>query len=120
MTRYAAYGERRNAGFQTSKGHIGERHHPEIGLIYLNARYMDPLFGRFISPDDWDPILPGVGTNRYAYAHNDPVTKAGNNGHFGDKVFGECSDSGGQELMLLTATLEGRRTKQRRMRPKPA
>ncbi len=42
---------------------------------------MDPIFGRFISPDDWDPVLEGVGTNRYAYAGNDPVNKADNNGH---------------------------------------
>ncbi|MBD0417573.1 hypothetical protein [Oryzicola mucosus] len=36
---------------------------------------------RFISPDDWDPTLPGVGTNRYAYAGNDPVNKSDPNGH---------------------------------------
>jgi RHS repeat-associated protein len=80
-TRYAAYGERTNAAFTTQKGYIGERHDPETGLIYLNARYLDPLFGRFISPDDWDPTKEGVGTNRYAYAHNDPVNKSDPNGH---------------------------------------
>ncbi|MER8391784.1 hypothetical protein NKH10_07720 [Mesorhizobium sp. M1340] len=48
---------------------------------YLNARYMDPVLGRFISPDDWDSTLPGVGTNRYAYAQNDPVNKSDQNGH---------------------------------------
>jgi hypothetical protein len=37
---------------------------------------------RFISPDDWDPTLPGVGTNRYAYSGNDPVNKSDPNGHF--------------------------------------
>jgi len=42
---------------------------------------MDPALGRFISPDDWDPTLPGVGTNRYAYAGNDPVNKSDPNGH---------------------------------------
>lgn len=36
---------------------------------------------RFISPDDWDPTKPGVGTNRYAYARNDPVNKSDPNGH---------------------------------------
>ncbi|MBK8458225.1 MAG: RHS repeat-associated core domain-containing protein [Phyllobacteriaceae bacterium] len=59
----------------------GERYDAETGLMYLNARYYDPVFGRFISPDDLDPVLPGVGTNRYAYAENDPVNKADNNGH---------------------------------------
>ena len=37
--------------------------------------------GRFISPDWWDPDLPGVGTNRYAYADNDPINKSDPNGH---------------------------------------
>lgn len=36
---------------------------------------------RFISPDDWDPTMEGVGTNRYAYAGNDPVNKSDPNGH---------------------------------------
>lgn len=37
---------------------------------------------RFISPDTLDPTLPGVGTNRYAYAGNDPINKSDANGHF--------------------------------------
>ncbi|MCP4089673.1 MAG: RHS repeat-associated core domain-containing protein, partial [Gammaproteobacteria bacterium] len=78
---YAAYGERQGNTTET-KGFIGERHDPETGLIYLNARYYDPITARFISPDDWDPVLPGVGTNRYAYAGNDPVNKSDPNGHF--------------------------------------
>jgi hypothetical protein len=41
---------------------------------------------RFISPDDWDPTLPGVGTNRYAYSQNDPVNKSDPNGHFVDQM----------------------------------
>ncbi|MER8409668.1 Tox-REase-5 domain-containing protein, partial [Mesorhizobium sp. M1307] len=81
QTNYASYGERLNTGFQTQKSYIGERFDPETGLLYLNARYMDPLLGRFISPDDWDPTLPGVGTNRYAYARNDPVNRSDANGH---------------------------------------
>lgn len=45
---------------------------------------------RFISPDDYDPTKPGVGTNRYAYSGNDPVNKSDPNGHiFGlDGLFG--------------------------------
>jgi RHS repeat-associated protein len=86
QTGYAAYGEKTNAAFATSKSYIGERFDAETGLLYLNARYMDPAFGRFISPDDWDPVLAGVWTNRYAYAENDPVNKADNNGHIGISI----------------------------------
>ncbi|WP_322418008.1 RHS repeat-associated core domain-containing protein [Mesorhizobium huakuii] len=80
-TTYATYGESLNTGFQTQKGYIGERFDVETGLLYLNARYMDPVLGRFISPDDWDPTKDSVGTNRYAYAKNDPVNKSDQNGH---------------------------------------
>jgi RHS repeat-associated protein len=65
-----------------SKGYIGERHDAETGLTYLNARYYDPVIARFVSPDWWDPNKPGVGTNRYGYADNDPVNKSDPNGHF--------------------------------------
>ncbi|WP_425483166.1 RHS repeat-associated core domain-containing protein [Chelativorans alearense] len=51
-----------------------ERH--ETGLMYLNARYHDPAFGRFISPGTMDPIE----TNRYSYADNDPINKSDPNG----------------------------------------
>lgn len=36
---------------------------------------------RFISPDPWDPTIPGVGTNRYAYSDNDPINKSDPTGH---------------------------------------
>ncbi len=91
-TSYAAYGERLNTGMQSQKGFIGERHDPETGLVYLNFRYLDPLFGRFISPDDWDPLKPGVGTNRYAYADNDPVNKADANGHVAKDIGKSIAD----------------------------
>jgi RHS repeat-associated protein len=77
---YAAFGEPKPTT-SLPKGFIGERPDVETGMLYLNARYYDPALGRFISPDDWDPTLAGVGTNRYAYAGNDPVNKSDPNGH---------------------------------------
>ena len=35
----------------------------------------------FLSPDTYDPTLPGVGTNRYAYGLNDPINNSDPNGH---------------------------------------
>ncbi|MGN8171184.1 toxin TcdB middle/N-terminal domain-containing protein [Agrobacterium sp. 22117] len=52
QTGYAAYGEATNQNMQTKKGYIGERFDAETGLMYLNARYYDPTFGRFIPPDE--------------------------------------------------------------------
>ncbi|MCZ8182435.1 MAG: FG-GAP-like repeat-containing protein [Beijerinckiaceae bacterium] len=68
-------------GHREEKGYIGENADAETGLIYLHARYYDPAIGRFISPDWWDPNTPGVGTNRYAYASNDPINRSDRNGH---------------------------------------
>ena len=47
----------------------------DTGLYYLNARYYNPQWRRFISPDDTaylDPETPN-GLNLYAYCYNDPV-----------------------------------------------
>ena len=41
---------------------------------------------RFISPDTWDPTMEGVGTNRYAYAGNDPINNSDPNGHIFDQI----------------------------------
>ena len=47
----------------------------ETKLYYLNARYYNPEWRRFISPDSTDYIDPDVpnGLNLYAYCNNDPV-----------------------------------------------
>ncbi len=60
---------------------IGERFDTSTGLLYLNARYYDPALGRFMQPDWWDPRKRGVGTNRYAYAGNDPINFSDRNGN---------------------------------------
>ncbi|WP_395011876.1 RHS repeat-associated core domain-containing protein [Devosia sp.] len=53
------------------------------GLTYLHARTCDAMLGRFLQPDWWSPAAPGVGTNRYAHALNDPVNLCDPNGHQG-------------------------------------
>ncbi len=78
ISRYQPYGKRTDVQQaadtpRESKGWIGERDDLETGLTYLNARYYDPELARFIQADWLSPINPGVGTNRYAYAGNNPV-----------------------------------------------
>jgi RHS repeat-associated protein len=71
---YRPYGEQTASGsVDVSKGFVGERHDEETALLYLNARYYDPVIARFIQPEPLDPFLPGVGPNRYAYARNNPI-----------------------------------------------
>ena len=64
-----------------AKGFIGERFDSDAGLQYLNARYYDPALGLFLQPDWFEVTQPGVGTNRYAYAGNDPVNRMDPNGN---------------------------------------
>lgn len=54
--------------------------------LLLAASLLTMSFGmaahaRFISPDNWDPTIEGVGTNRYAYSENDPINESDQNGH---------------------------------------
>lgn len=46
--------------------YAGYRYDDNTGLYYLNARYYDPTFGRFLSPD------PESKTPDYLYAENNP------------------------------------------------
>jgi hypothetical protein len=52
----------------------------------IGASFGQAANARFISPDDWDPTKPGVGTNRYAYSQNDPVNKSDPSGHIAPAV----------------------------------
>jgi RHS repeat-associated protein len=81
---YGPYGQpltTNSASIPTAKSYINERFDAETGLMYLHARYYDPEGARFLSPDTWDPTLPGVDINRYAYAGNDPINRSDPNGH---------------------------------------
>ncbi len=73
-----------------SKGYIGQRTDPESGLTYLQARYYDTSLGRFLQPDWWEVSNRGVGTNRYAYALNNPVNLSDPGGHC--SLVSSCDD----------------------------
>ena len=60
---------------EEDKGFLGERYDEHAELQFLNNRYYDPELALFIQPDWLGVTEQGVGTNRYAYANNDPVNK---------------------------------------------
>ncbi len=54
----------------------------ESGLIYMNARYEDPVLARFLSADDYvsDATNP-QDLNAYSYGLNRPIDNTDPTGH---------------------------------------
>lgn len=65
--RYEAFGKC-ESGFSDHASYTGKKPDNDTGLYYFNARYYDPVTGRFITPD---PNKDGV--NWYVYCYNNPL-----------------------------------------------
>ena len=73
---YTPYGEERQdpAGNDDDESFTGHVRDDALGLVYMQARYQDPVIGRFLSPDPVQFRLDRPQMfNRYSYANNDPV-----------------------------------------------
>ncbi|MFN8486849.1 MAG: right-handed parallel beta-helix repeat-containing protein [Caldilineaceae bacterium] len=63
--------------------YTGEQVDGELGLVFLRARYYDPMVGRFISRDPISGIPSMAQTlNHYIYAANNPVYYVDHSGKF--------------------------------------
>ncbi len=62
-----------------SRGYTGQRHDAS-GLVYLHARYYDPVLAAFASPDMIIDGTDTIGLNRFAYCANDPVNRTDTEG----------------------------------------
>ena len=52
----------------------GEQYDPNLGFVYLRARYMNPNSGRFLSRDSFaGSIFDPLSLHKYTYAGNDPI-----------------------------------------------
>ncbi|WP_275789090.1 hypothetical protein [Pararhizobium gei] len=71
----------------------------------LSVSFGSAANARFIQPDTMDPTLPGVGTNRYAYAGNDPVNNSDPNGHQAATATGGFWGTIGSALSRLGAAI---------------
>ena len=71
---YAPYGSMVMGVAPDGPGYTGHVNDPDTGLVYMQARYYDPVTARFLSVD---PKTPAAGNsfnfNRYTYANNNPV-----------------------------------------------
>lgn len=78
--KHDVYGAMRSvSGSATSKhgwqGSVGHQSDGETGLVYMRARYYDPIVGRFGSEDSAQD-----GTNWLAYCDNDPINSHDSDG----------------------------------------
>jgi RHS repeat-associated protein len=62
--------------------YTGQRFDAETGLYFYNARYYDPMLGRFISADTIVPSYADPQSlNRYSYVRNNPLMYIDPSGH---------------------------------------
>jgi RHS repeat-associated protein len=74
---YRPYGSKNTnsaEGNQQAIGFAGRPFDASTGLSYMDARYYDPVLGRFMGVDPAAPDAANVHSlNRYAYANNNPL-----------------------------------------------
>jgi RHS repeat-associated protein len=74
--------ESTSGSLANERGFTGHRHDSSTGLIYMGARYYDPVLSRFVSADTIvpDPYNPQA-FNRFTYAYNNPISNVDPTGH---------------------------------------
>jgi RHS repeat-associated protein len=81
--RYYAYGKDRlaTATVPTDNRFTGQKEDAS-GLVYMNARYYDPVTGQFVSPDTLVPDATNLfDYNRYMYVRGNPLKYTDPTGH---------------------------------------
>ncbi|MCH2160087.1 MAG: RHS domain-containing protein [Oleiphilaceae bacterium] len=96
---YAPYGkklENENAELGNHIGYTGKPHERLTGFTYLNARYYDPIIGRFMAVDPMQYIDMGSQHfDRYTYAYNNPFLYSDPSGMIGMCNCGSAGAAGG-------------------------
>jgi RHS repeat-associated protein len=89
---YRPYGQIASGSEASKPGYTGQVKDVDTGLNYMQARYYDPVLGRFISRD---PIAPSAGDirsiNRFQYANSNPIAYTDPTGKFGEGTLIGCA-----------------------------
>ena len=92
---YRPYGERLTNAPLSAPNDIwftSRRQDAETGLVYMGARYYDPVVGRFYSTDSAGFVEGNVHSfNRYAYANNNPARFRDPTGAWAEEIVGAFS-----------------------------
>jgi RHS repeat-associated core domain len=71
-----------SVGYKNPYRYRGYRYDTETGLYYLNSRYYNPGWGRFINEDAYFGLVGELlSSNMFTYCKNNPVTYADPNGY---------------------------------------
>jgi RHS repeat-associated protein len=78
-------------------GYTGHKYDADLALSYMQARYYDPVIGRFYSNDPvgWTASNPVMSFNRYLYVNNNPYKYTDPNGEYLESVWDAASLSVG-------------------------
>jgi RHS repeat-associated protein len=80
---------------RNERGYTGHFMDGESGLIYMNARYEDPVLGRFVTADDYTgAVTTPQDLNAYSYAGNSPLNNTDPTGRRTLFVGDSYADSG--------------------------
>lgn len=86
------------------------------GLYYLQSRYYNPEWGRFLNADDTEIMLANpddvFSANMYLYCDNNPVNKVDYDGYYSARKANEYAKNGGTVLILNIKPLIERGTVQ--------
>ena len=79
----------------------------QTGLLDFKARWYDPVFGRFTTPDnitDEDSLKLVDGMNRFAFENNDPINHIDPSGHWSSNFWNGALAALGLVLVALVLT----------------
>ncbi|MDZ7644949.1 MAG: RHS repeat-associated core domain-containing protein [Woeseiaceae bacterium] len=106
---YSPWGDKKDDPIQLADdvGFTGHQSDTATGLTYMQARYYDPVVGRFmaVDPIGFEPDN-SMSFNRYAYVRNNPLTNIDPDGQWGiaGAIYGAISGAVGG---IITATSAG-------------
>jgi RHS repeat-associated protein len=97
---YRPYGSQALGSPENGPGYTGHVNDEDSGLVYMQARYFDPSFGRFLSVD---PKIADPGSldtfARFSYASGNPVTNVDPDGR---QTWCSPDTCGAREILALS------------------
>jgi RHS repeat-associated protein len=104
---YRPYGESIEGAID-DLGYTGHKFDTDLGLSYMQARYYDPVIGRFYSNDPvgWTPENPVMSFNRYLYVNNNPYKYTDPDGEFLNAIVGALASAALEVAIQVVTTGE--------------